>query len=166
VTASIEAVRKQRPLSRGVQAQSLARKKPQLGLTKLGLPSSGRGSDPIRRPLTVPRYVVGNVKRFPKILRTVLGVRALNSATHCAERLALAMKMNPEQGTRSGFTTRCCLSSWDLNYSGGVGGGGTPLELAISKHALDCEHLRIMSHREWPLRVSPCSHYRQSLAGR
>src|SRR6476661_9877018 len=33
-------------------------------------------------------------------------------------------KMNPEQDTRSGFTTRCCLSSWDLNYPCGFGVSG------------------------------------------
>ena len=38
--------------------------------------------------------------------------KAAKTASHvCAGRLALATKMNPEQGTRSGFTTRCCLNS-------------------------------------------------------
>ena len=95
-------------------------------------------ADPAAPPLTVSRYVVGNVKRFPKILRTPLRVRASNSATHCAEWLALATKGNPEQGTRSG--SACTLSG----RRRGVGGWEMPFGSSVLNRELALRQLRIM----------------------
>src|ERR1700733_9993021 len=67
------------------------------------------------------------------------------------------MKMNPEQGTRSGFTRL------DLNYraASGCRGMGMPSSSRLPKHTSAAEHLRIMSHRNDTRVVSPNARYQR-----
>jgi hypothetical protein len=90
----------------------------------------------------------GRSESFPDGKTSIEGrkktTKLQSSIAHLRRVSGAAMKMNPEQGTRSGFTTRCCLRP---KLPGGVGVSGErmpprPTLKATFKHQIGCTATR------------------------